>query len=347
MDELKTTLQQILEKMKKFLSLYEQNEAAVREQLVAPMLRILGWNPEDPEEVRPNERVEEGYPDYSLYKNGEIALVMEVKNLGEDIQDEKNLRQLGRYCFARGAKYGVLTNGGMWILIRSFEEGTSLSERIVWKVDLENEEISAIVRKITAISKANIDNVEHLVKKLKIVDEVWQSLLDVPEQIVKGLLPTFKSIIAQGYPDYHFEDQELEDFIGERLKEMLSDRRDEESPTEATESIALSGGAPRKMRIENKVYELHYSYEILVHTVNWLIEKKKLKASDYPVIIGRGRRYLINKEPKHRDGEGFRAPKQLSNGLWIETHYSTAACITYAKRLLQRFGYSAEILVIE
>lgn len=41
----------------------------VREQIINPILRNLGWNPENPEEVQPNVPIEEGVPDYSLIKS--------------------------------------------------------------------------------------------------------------------------------------------------------------------------------------------------------------------------------------------------------------------------------------
>jgi predicted type IV restriction endonuclease len=54
MNNLNEVLTPIIEKIKKFRPLYEQNEMAVREQIVNPILRGLGWNPENPEEVQPN-----------------------------------------------------------------------------------------------------------------------------------------------------------------------------------------------------------------------------------------------------------------------------------------------------
>jgi hypothetical protein len=101
------------------------------------------------------------------------------------------------------------------------------------------------------------------------------------------------------------------------------------------------------MKLKGEVFELHNSYEILVNTANWLIKNGKLKPSDCPVGTGGGKRNLINKEPKHKYGNNFRAPKKLSNGLWIETHYSTASCINYAKRLLEKFRVSPDILIIK
>ncbi|MEM0098469.1 MAG: type I restriction enzyme HsdR N-terminal domain-containing protein [Thermoplasmatales archaeon] len=342
------TLASIVEKIKKFRSLYEQNEMAVRDQIVNPILRNLGWNPENPEEVLPNVSTEEGVPDYSLIKNGKKILFVEAKKLSVDIGQKEVIRQLARYSFSEGTKYGVLTNGAVWILIRSFEEGTPLSERIVWKVDLENEELPAVLKKIVVISKTNIEDIEVLVKKAQILDEIWQSLLDKPEEMIKGLMPMIKSIITQSYPEYQFEDTEIEDWLKERVKEIISGPFEEETQTEThMESIPRRGRTPRKMKLKGEVFELRNSFEILVNTANWLIKNGKLKSSDCPVEVVRGKRYLINRVAKHKNGDNFRAPKQLSNGLWIETHYSTEDCINYAKKLLEKFGVSSDILTIE
>jgi hypothetical protein len=347
MNNLNEALAPIVEKIKKFRSLYEQNEMAVRDQIVIPILRNLGWDPENPEEVQPNVSTEEGVPDYSLIKNGKKILFVEVKNLRVDIEQRGVIRQLAKYSFGEGTKYGVLTNGVVWILIRSFEEGTTLTERIVWKADLENEELPSVLRKIVAISKTNIEHIEVLVKKGQILDEIWQSLLDEPEEMIKGLMPIVKSIISQGYPDYQFEDTEIEDLLKERVKEIISGPSGEEAPSEpSTETIPWRGEGPRKMKLKGEVFELRNSFEILVNTANWLIKNGKLKPSDCPVVAG-PKRNLINKEPKHKRGDNFRAPKKLSNGLWIETSYSTAGCIIFAKRLLEKFGVLSDILVIE
>jgi len=349
MSNLNQTLQVILEKIKNYRFLYEQNEMAVRDQIVNPILKELGWNPENPEEVLPNLSTEEGIPDYSLIKDGKKILFVEAKKLSVDVEQKEVIRQLAKYTFTEGVKYGVLTNGSVWILLRSFEEGTTLTERIVWKTDLENEELPVVIRKISTISKNNIENIEVLVKKAQILDEIWQSILEEPEEMLKGLMPVIKSIIAQGYPDYQFEDTEIEDLLKEKIQEIITSISEEETPFETSiESIPWEGNSPRKMKLKGEVFELYNSYEVLINTANWLIRNGKLKPSDCPVGIGRGRkRYLINKEPKHKYGDAFRAPKKLSNGLWIETHYSTAACINYAKRLLEKFGISSDILTIE
>jgi hypothetical protein len=347
MNNLNEVLVKITKKIKKFRSLYEQNEMAVRDQIINPILRNLGWDIENPEEVQPNISIDEGVPDYSLLKNGKIILFVEAKKLGIDIEQREIIRQLAKYSFSEGTKYGVLTNGTIWVLIRSFEEGTTLTERIVWKIDLENEELPAVFRKIITISKTNIEHIETLVKKSQILDEIWQSFLDEPGEMIKGLIPVVKSIIIQGYPTYQFEDTEIEDLLKERIKEIVSGKDGEEIPIEAAVESLWRGGNPRKMKLKGEIVELRNSYEILINTANWLIKNGKLKSSDCPIGIGGGKRNLVNKEPIHKYGDSFRAPKKLSNGLWIETHYSTASSINYAKRLLEKFGVSSDTLVIE
>ena len=347
MNDLKEVLLLIAEKIKKYRFLYEKNEMAIREQIVNPILKVLDWNTENPEEVQPNVSTNEGIPDYSLMKTGKAVLFVEAKKLSIDIEQKEVMNQLAKYSYGEGTEYGVITNGAVWMLIKSFEKGIKSTERVVWKIDLENEKLPAVLRKITTISKTNIENIGVLVKKVQILDEIWKSLLEEPEEMIKGLMPVVKSIIAQGYPDYQFEDTEIEDLLKERVKEIISGPSEEEISSETPiESISRQGGSPRKMKLKGEVFELRNSYEILVNTANWLIKNGKLKPSDCPVVAGH-KRNLINKEPKHKYGDGFRSPKTLSNGLWIETSYSTAGCINYAKRLLEKFGYPPDILSIE
>lgn len=342
---LKETLEMVVERIRKYRSLYERNEMAVRDQVVTPILRASGWNTENPEEVQPNISTEEGIPDYSLIKNDNKVLFIEVKKLSVDAEQKDVIRQLAKYCFGEGMRYGVLTNGAIWVLFRAFQEGTRMSERIVWKIDIESDELTASIRRLSTIFKDNIDNIEKLIKKLQILDEIWQSLVDEPEEIIKGLTPFFEKLIKEGYPDYEFESIEIKDFLKERVKELITPAGEPEyvSPPETR---TWGGGQPRRMKIGNDVFEIRNSYEILTNTAEWLIRKGKLKRSDCPIPIGR-KRHLINTEPKHRYGDSFRAPKRLSNGLYIEVHYSTAGCINNARRLLERFGFRGDMLEVQ
>ncbi len=339
---LKETLEMVVKRMKNYRSFYEQNEMAVRDQIVNPILKALGWNPENPEEVQPNVYTDEGVPDYTLIKNNNKVLFVEAKKLSVDIEQKDVIRQLAKYCFGEGMKYGVLTNGAIWILFRAFQEGTTISERIVWKTDIESDELTASIRRLGTISKDNIDNIDRLIKKFTILDDIWRSLLEKPEEFVRALIPVIEKLIKERYPDYEFDALEIQNFLKERIKELIA--RTKVSP--APQPKPPVEGQPRRMKIGNDVFEIKYSYEILINTAEWLIKKGKLKRSDCPIQIGR-KRYLINTEPKHKYGDKFRAPKQLSNGLYIEVHYSASMCESNAKRLLEWFGFRGDMLEVQ
>jgi len=346
MVDLKETIEMVLERVGKHRDLYEKSEESVRYHIINPILRGLGWNPENPEEVQPNITTEEGVPDYSLLKDTKNVLFIEAKKLSVDVEEKEIVRKLGQYCFGEGMKYGVLTNGAIWILFRAFQEGTTMAERIVWKVDIETDDITASVRRLNTISKDNIENIEMLIKKLQILDEIWQSLLEEPKELIIGLVPVFENLIKEGYPDYEFLPLQIEDFIKERVRELLLPPS-ETGIEEVTESEPWEGRErPGKVKIGRDVFEIRNSYEILITTANWLIKQGKLKPTDCPIGTGY-KRNLINKDPKHKFGENFRAPKKLSNGLWIEVHHSTAGCINNARRLLEKFGYSGSVLEVQ
>jgi len=346
MVDLKETIEVVLERLKKHRDLYEKSEESVRYQIINPILKKLGRNPENPEEVQPNISTEEGIPDYTLLKNAKKVFFIEAKKLSIDVEDKEIIRKLGQYCFGEGMKYGVLSNGAIWILFRAFQEGTTMAERIVWKADLENDDITASIRRFDTISKDNVEDIETFIKKLQILDEISQSLLDEPKEMIKGLIPIFESLIEEGYPNYQFEVSDIENFIKERIRELISPPTETVSETIVEPERVQSIERPRKMKIEHEVFEIRYSNEILIKTANWLIKKGKLKLSDCPVDIG-PKRYLVNREPKHKHGDSFTAKKKLSNGLWMEVNYSSADCIDNARNLLEKFGYSGKILVVQ
>jgi predicted type IV restriction endonuclease len=355
MNNYSEVLAPLVEKIKKFRDFYKQNEmankdviikTAIRDYIINPILKDLGWDPENPEEVQPNVFTKGDVPGYVLLKNGEKILFIEVKSLNDDIKQKEAFQQLANYSSNKGVKYSVLTNGLIWILIRTFEEGTTSRGQIIWEADLENEELLAAYRKIVTLSKTNIENIEVLTRKAQILDEIWQSLINKPEEIIKGLIPVVKSIIGQSYKDYQFKDTEIKSLLEEKIKKIVLGKSEEEAPTETlVEFTSWQEEIPRKMKLGNKVFEIDNVYKILVNTANWLIDNGKIKPYDYPIKTGY-KRYLINNQPKHKDGKDFIKPIELSNGLWIEANHDTGSSIHYAVFLLKKFGALSEFKII-
>ncbi|MDO9580742.1 MAG: hypothetical protein Q7J06_09300, partial [Bacteroidales bacterium] len=166
------------------------------------------------------------------------------------------------------------------------------------------------------------------------------------KELIGGLIPVFEKLISEGYQGYGFVSLEIEDFIKERVRELITPSI-ETAIKETTQPETFEERVrPERMKIGKDAFEIRNSYEILINTANWLIKQGKLKPTDCPVGIGY-KRNLINKEPKHKYGQEFRVPRKLSNGLWIDLHYSTAGCINTARRLLEKFGYLGSVLEVQ
>ena len=347
MNAIDEVMEVVRERLKKFRALYEQNEMAVREQIINPILRNLGWDPEEPEYVQPNITLGDGIPDYALMVDGKPFLFIEAKKLSVDIKNRDSMRQLSRYSVEKGTRYGLLTNGYTWLLLRTFEEGKDIGERTIWEVDIENEDNAAVRRKMLYLTRDKIRNLETLVKKAHIIDEVWnQYIMSNPGLLASALINIVKDRIAEGYKDVQFEESEIKDLLDEKVLGLIVEDSNDESIHNdfddlETEQLQTSY---TKMIVGNQSFSLQNAFEILVNTANWLVRQGKLRKSDCPISISRGKRYLVNTIPKHRYDEPFRAPRELTNGLFVETHASTVSIIDYSRRLLEKFGYSKDML---
>ncbi|MEM3492207.1 MAG: hypothetical protein QXV24_03570, partial [Nitrososphaerota archaeon] len=91
---------------------------------------------------------------------------------------------------------------------------------------------------------------------------------------------------------------------------------------------------------DGRRYTLKRWRDILLRTVKWLVETKRITSSNIPISAGqRSKRYLINIEPTHPTGIRFRDPREVS-GLYIECNYDIPGIFRYSKHLLEQFGVS-------
>jgi len=208
-----------------------------------------------------------------------------------------------------------------------------------------------IERKLQTASLASVDDIDTLVRKLQALERAWASVLDDTEAVAAALVPVVHRSVLEAYPNLEFQVDEIASFLRERVSDVGYAGSSATGPAAETEPALVDepeagGVAPTRMRIGGRSYELRHSFEILVNVGNWLVEQQKLTKANCPVPIGR-KRDLVNIEPKHRYGDAFLAPKKLTNGLWIETHYSTAAAIRSARYLLARFRVPGSSLNLE
>jgi len=76
--ELFNLINELRNRIEKYRDLLSTNEALTRYVLIDPILRVLSWDTENPDIVRPEERQDSGRPDYVLYYDGNDILTIEL-----------------------------------------------------------------------------------------------------------------------------------------------------------------------------------------------------------------------------------------------------------------------------
>ena len=120
-----------------------QNEAAVSQGILLPILNDLGWPAFDPSVVIPQFSLEGRRVDYALCDHPDHPMIfVEVKAIGKaDGAD----RQLFEYAFHKGVPLAILTDGKEWHFYLPAEEG-EYQERRVYKLDIIEREPADIAK---------------------------------------------------------------------------------------------------------------------------------------------------------------------------------------------------------
>ncbi len=108
-------IERLRERAEKHRDYLANNEAATRACLVDPVLRLLGWDVSDPEQVCVEYKVEGKSADYALMRDGKPLILIEAKSLGAKLKDD--FWQLAVYAAKTGAVLGVMTNGDEWVFL--------------------------------------------------------------------------------------------------------------------------------------------------------------------------------------------------------------------------------------
>ncbi len=87
---------------------------------------------------------------------------------------------------------------------------------------------------------------------------------------------------------------------------------------------------------------------LLVAVAEWLVGQGKLRPELAPIPVhANSARNIVNCEPFQQDGRRFRAPFQISNGLWLDLDLSAMECVTRARRLCQAVGVDPAHVLVE
>ena len=175
------------------------NEASISLGVVTPILRALGWDDSDPEQVVPEYASGARRVDFALWGKGKRpSLFIEVKGVGRAVEGD---RQLFEYAFHEGVPLCLLTDGREWSFFLPGGQG-SYDERRVYRLQLDERPLDECVRVLDRyLSHIRVksgdafedamrdyrDNASRREAK-RSIPEAWSQLVEGPEDLLVELL---------------------------------------------------------------------------------------------------------------------------------------------------------------
>ena len=341
-DQLLRAINKVQSEIAKRPGAFKREQQTIR-SLIDPILNALGWHTYDPECVEHEFPVGNNqHVDMALKRNGRHIALLEAKPLGTRF-GEKEINQVSGYCFHTGVETALLTNGAEWRVYRPQQLGKlPFNQRQLLDIRLGKDEATAAAaaKKLNLLAYDNIDRLEN---------EAWRILLESywNEHAAKDLLEPFTRPLLKSFA-MRIEKRTVEipiDVVRTLLSEKLGLERRPTPPQPKPYPLPspIPNSRPttgRSVVLAGKHIPIKYAKDVLIQTAEWLVENGKIQPAACPIRPGRGVRYLIHTRDQHSHGRPFASPKTLSNGLFLECHFSAYNARKHSFNLLRSFGYT-------
>lgn len=166
------------------------NEAATKNACIEPILRALGWDPSDDEEVVPEwgKTQAAGRADYALITEhgGHPIAVLEAKSLTTTISD-KDVTQTLQYAQLQQVTWAIVTNGRNWRLYDALKQA-QWTERLIWSIHIDDFDAA---EKLSQISKSELPGLKSRIERVQdaaLLKEVLERLFRHPTAELVALL---------------------------------------------------------------------------------------------------------------------------------------------------------------
>lgn len=141
-------IEKLKSKIHKYQDKYSGNEALVRYSLIDPLLRMIGWDTSNPDQVIPEYSTGNGRADYALIgSDEEVIALLGAKKLGTG----ENIDQHLAYCLSVPSQYFIATDGNVWELYDAFKK-VKIQEKVIERWVISDEPPGEILKKALRIS---------------------------------------------------------------------------------------------------------------------------------------------------------------------------------------------------
>jgi predicted type IV restriction endonuclease len=335
--------------IKQNIALRTADEAAIKQAIILPLLRLLKWDDTNINEVFPEFSVEGKRVDYALRVNGTSEFFIEVKRPSEDL--EAHQEQLLEYSFRQGVELAALTNGFTWFFYLPTRKG-DWSTRRFYAIDIDAQDPDNVADNFIAIlSKSNVTDGQALqyaeatykgrIQKQKVEEtlpEAWKKIISDPEPRLMDLIVEITEKMCGSRPTA----QQVGDFLKSNMHTTLflnlasakasspkSEQKKCLSPSAARHTN--QGRRPTIHPTEIRIGDFHAPVrnwnEIPIVVANWILAQGK-PLREIPYFV-------------HKTNSGFQKAaqiKELNNGWFIEIGDNWQVLIRKGRKLLDVCG---------
>lgn len=225
-----------------------QTEEATKTSLIMPMIRALGYDPNNPLEVVPEFTADVGTKkgekvDYAVLKDGVPILLLECKWSGANL-DREHAQQLYRYFTVTDARFGVLTNGIVYRFYSDLEEPNRMDTKPFFEFNLleSNDAAVAELKKFTK-DAFDLQGILTTASELKYTREIKRLLGEELREPSQEFVRYFASKVYAGRLTQAMKDQftgivkkSFQQFVSDRISDRLKSALAEESTPQGKEA---------------------------------------------------------------------------------------------------------------
>jgi hypothetical protein len=334
-------------------SIIISDEASIKSGVVLRLLSLLGWDPFDVNEVKPEYSVESKRVDFSLRINGTNKVFIEVKRPNENL--ESHQEQLLGYSFREGVKQAILTNGITWWFYLPLNEG-SWEQRRFFTADFLQQDQNAIAETlIDLLSRKNIASGDALKKSEHLytgrqkrnilrdaLPKAWYKILNDPDDLLVELLIETTEKISGFRPEI----EDVEKFIIDIQRSIVAEP-EKSSPPIKQGTVTVPKPKPLSYPEGSYINRRINSFQLLGKTYNQRTWKELLvlvseemyrrHAPDFSRCLSlRGSKMsYFSQQPNE-----LSQPMQIAgSNFFVETKLNSNSIVRRSRELMGLFGY--------
>lgn len=323
-------------RIKSFEREFANNESQTRLSLVDPVLKALGWDPQDPSLVKVEYPVRQRNRrhtrvDYALLDlNDEPIAFVEAKKLGTDLGRAHH--QLFEYGTGESVPYAIATNGANWAVYKQEQTGTDFSSKQLLVVSITNQPSTLVAIKLLSL---------------------WRGLL-TSQSSIDQIAPALNTLEMHPFESKTARILDAETTTGNYRRQLVpvpelatSDASTLARPDRySDETFALSdppditGRSPNKLVLpDDTTAQINTWSSLLKEIVQWLLATNQLIVAIPWRENPNSKRNILQTTPIYnRKGTIIKQQSEIVSGLFLLTNHNAHGNCQIAAKLLDDCG---------